>query len=175
MKANHIQCLFTGFFRQEQNFFFYFSYKNTRVSRKLILTEFRLEFRSKLILTFDKIFGRNSDTQSKWKCWFILVKNALKFRHWYWNLVPKSELRCRNRNSNSELEIRIGIPMSKSKPTKLGENFVGISISSKVKNEFRGNPNQHPDNSGKLSSVCVDLHFSPIFILGGRSKDSSFC
>jgi hypothetical protein len=141
---------------------------------KLISLEFRWEFWSKIIRlstkflveiiesnrNFDFDFdgrNRNSDKQSNYKCWFISVKNALKFRHWYRNIVPKSELRCRIRNSYSKIEIRIGISMSKSKPkfrfwhqnrnrnsdfdikilTKSEWNFVGISISSKVNNQNR--------------------------------------
>jgi hypothetical protein len=46
----------------------------------------------------------------------ISVKKALKFRHWYWSLVPKLEFRSRNRNSDSELEIRVRILMSTSNP-----------------------------------------------------------
>jgi hypothetical protein len=48
--------------------------------------------------------------------YFFSVKNALKFRPLYYNIVPKSVLRSRNRTSDSEIEIRIGITMSLSNP-----------------------------------------------------------
>jgi hypothetical protein len=105
---------------------------------KLFSLEFRSEFRSKLISTFDEIIGlnypkdnfnfdsrnRNSDTQSKKKFWLISMKNVLKFRHWYWNLVPNSESesefrsrnRTRKRNSEFDIETEIEIPISTSKP-----------------------------------------------------------
>jgi hypothetical protein len=109
---------------------------------KIISSGFQSEFWSKLFSTFKEIFSRNSDKQSKQKCWLISVKNALKFWHWYWNKVPKSELRCRNRNSNSEIEIRIVILENQNIEisTKLVYNFVGISISSKVNKRLSWKP-----------------------------------
>jgi hypothetical protein len=85
-------------------------------------------------------------------------------------LILKSKFRSRNRNRNSaieiEIETEIEIPISTSKSkfrfrhrnrnfgkskhrnfeilTKITYNFVEISISSKVKKDFRGNPNQEP-------------------------------
>jgi hypothetical protein len=68
----------------------------------------------------------------------------LQFRHWYLNLVQKSKVLCRNRNSeinrNSNVEMEISKYRNIEIMTKLGYNFVGFFISSKVKNGIRGNP-----------------------------------
>jgi hypothetical protein len=89
---------------------------------KLISSEYRLSkkllveiIKSNRNFEFEGRY-RNSDKQSKQIFWLISEKNYLKFRHWYWSLLPKSEFRCRNWNSVAELEIRVGIPMSKLKP-----------------------------------------------------------
>jgi hypothetical protein len=84
-----------------------------------------------------------------------IVKMLINFYFYIENLIPQSKFRCWNWNSDIEIGIKIPIKLPTSKfrfdiginieildnPniktfTKLHSNFVGISISSKVKKRF---------------------------------------
>jgi hypothetical protein len=55
--------------------------------------------------------------------------------------IPKSESQSLNRNSDFDIEIGILGNYNIEISTKLTYSFVGISVASNVKKDFRGNPN----------------------------------